>query len=167
MRTPPGEKDVPKEKWDEVGTKHDACDRDLVEGGKWSEVVLLNKDPTVEQLVARSRRKCPITVKLLESIPEVRQLSLLCIVFLPGSSAPMTLGNSQILQCLTGCRHREARHWGVYVFCISTECSSEAALWIDKHAFDMSPAADRAGGMLYSSRTRAPALPRGRDHDLR
>ena len=65
-------KEAKAERWDEVGTKHDAGDRELVEGGKWSELVLLNADPKVEAMVARNRRKCPATLRLLDSIPEVR-----------------------------------------------------------------------------------------------
>lgn len=74
MRTTSESQAAKPERWDEVGSKHDSGDRELVEGGKWSELVLLNADPAVEQLVARNRRKCPITVKLLESIPEVRSM---------------------------------------------------------------------------------------------
>jgi len=74
MRAPPA-KDAKAERWDEVGTKHDAGDRELVEGGKWSELVLLNADPAVEHLVARNRRKCPNTLKLLDSIPEAAEMA--------------------------------------------------------------------------------------------
>jgi len=56
------------ERWDQVGTKHDAGDRELVENGPWTELVLLNKDEKVASMVNRNRKLCPTTLKVLDSI---------------------------------------------------------------------------------------------------
>lgn len=44
------------ERWDQVGTKHDAGDRELVEAGSWTELVLLNRDEKVAAMVNRNRK---------------------------------------------------------------------------------------------------------------
>ena len=67
MRQPPtGERKA--ERWDQVGTKHDAGDRELVENGAWTELVLLNRDEKVAAMVNRNRKLCPTTLKLLDAI---------------------------------------------------------------------------------------------------
>jgi aspartate beta-hydroxylase len=57
------------EVWDAVGSKHDAGDRELVENGAWTELVLLNRDEKVAAMVARNRRLCPHTLRTLDAIP--------------------------------------------------------------------------------------------------
>jgi aspartate beta-hydroxylase len=67
MRQPAGA-EARAERWDQVGRTHDAGDRELVEHGLWTELVLLNKDEKVAAMVARNRKMCPITAKLLDGI---------------------------------------------------------------------------------------------------
>uniref|UniRef100_A0A7S0L3U4 Aspartyl/asparaginy/proline hydroxylase domain-containing protein n=1 Tax=Coccolithus braarudii TaxID=221442 RepID=A0A7S0L3U4_9EUKA len=54
--------------WDAVGSKHDACDRDLAEGGVWKEVVLLNGDDKVAASTRSNRKRCPRTAALLDEM---------------------------------------------------------------------------------------------------
>ena len=63
------------ESWDAVGSKHDAGDRDLVENGAWTELVLLNRDETLAATVARNRRLCPQTLKVLDAIPAASDMA--------------------------------------------------------------------------------------------
>ena len=63
------------ETWDSVGSKHDAGDRELVENGAWTELVLLNRDEKVAASVARNRRLCPVTLKVLDSIPAASDMA--------------------------------------------------------------------------------------------
>ena len=67
--------DGKKHEWDQVGSKHDAGDRELVENGLWTELVLLNRDEKVATQVARNRRLCPVTLRLLDSIPEAADMA--------------------------------------------------------------------------------------------
>jgi aspartate beta-hydroxylase len=61
--------------WDAVGSKHDAGDRELVENGEWTELVLLNRDEKISTSVARNRKLCPITLRLLDSIHEAADMA--------------------------------------------------------------------------------------------
>lgn len=61
--------------WDQVGSKHDAGDRELVEDGEWRELVLLNSDDKVAAQVARNRRLCPVTLRVLGSIHQAVDLA--------------------------------------------------------------------------------------------
>ena len=63
------------ERWDHVGSKHDAGDTLLVENGDWTELVLLNRDEKVASMVARNRRLCPTTLRILDSIPEAADMA--------------------------------------------------------------------------------------------
>ena len=64
-----------QQRWDSVGSKHDAGDRDLVENGAWTELVLLNCDEKIASSVARNRRLCPTTLKLLDAIPAAADMA--------------------------------------------------------------------------------------------
>ena len=84
MRNPPAEpkaagkaagSDRSADRWSKVGREHDAGDRVLLEDGDWSELVLLNADPKVSAAVARNRRACPQTLKLLDSIQEASDMA--------------------------------------------------------------------------------------------
>jgi len=61
--------------WDLVGSKHDAGDRDLAEGGDWRELVLLNADPTVATAAKRNRKRCPVTTAFLDSMIEAKDMA--------------------------------------------------------------------------------------------
>ena len=63
------------EVWDPVGSKHDAGDRELVENGAWTELVLLNRDEKIASSVARNRRLCPHTLRILDSIPAAADMA--------------------------------------------------------------------------------------------
>lgn len=63
------------ERWDAVGSRHDAGDRELVEDGDWTELVLLNRDEKVAAMVARNRRLCPITLRSLDAIPAAADMA--------------------------------------------------------------------------------------------
>ena len=71
----PATADKKAEVWDPVGSKHDAGDRELVENGAWTELVLLNRDEKVASMVARNRRLCPNTLRLLDSIPAASDMA--------------------------------------------------------------------------------------------
>jgi aspartyl/asparaginyl beta-hydroxylase (cupin superfamily) len=67
--------DGKRHEWDAVGSKHDAGDRELVENGAWTELVLLNRDEKVATQVGRNRRLCPVTLRILDSIPEAADMA--------------------------------------------------------------------------------------------
>jgi len=64
----PAAADAKAARWDAVGSTHDAGDRELVEYGNWTELVLLNQDPKVASMVSRNRKLCPTTLRLLDAI---------------------------------------------------------------------------------------------------
>ena len=74
MRQPPAAGKA-AERWDAVGSKHDAGDRELVEDGPWTELVLLNRDEKVASMVARNRRLCPVTLRTLDAIHEASDMA--------------------------------------------------------------------------------------------
>ena len=75
MRNPPRGERQTENPWDKVGSKHDAGDKDIVENGAWTELVLLHNDEKVAANVARNRRLCPATLRVLDQIPAASDMA--------------------------------------------------------------------------------------------
>ena len=61
--------------WDAVGSKHDATDRELVEGGEWRELVLANADGKMAAAIARHRRRCPATAAAIDAVAAAARMA--------------------------------------------------------------------------------------------
>ena len=61
--------------WDCVGSKHDSGDAELSQGGDWKEVVLLHSDDAMAASIARNRKRCPMTAKMLSSIAAIADMA--------------------------------------------------------------------------------------------